>query len=105
MMILSDKCKKCHYTCSAIHFQQNFGSWTSSNNDIDKFIQDTQLLAHDAQNALEWIPYNIFRNINYIEKIGVYKGNWMGRFNQNEVITLKSLNNTKNATLESINEV
>jgi hypothetical protein len=132
MMVLSDKCKKCNYTCGAIYFQQNFGNWTSGNNDIDKFIQDTQLLAHDDtdnfikviqpstyNNVLEWIPYNRFNNIKYIKKIGVYKANWIDgiisywddanqnweRVDQNKVITLKSLNNTKNIKLEFINEV
>jgi hypothetical protein len=117
---LRNKCKKCKYTCNAIHFQHNFGSWTSGNDNIDKFIQNTQLSAHyDIKNALEWIPYNRFSNIKYIEKIGVYKANWIDgtisyfddtnqnweRFDQNKVITLKSLNNTKNITLEFTNEV
>jgi hypothetical protein len=120
MMVLSDKCKECNYICNAIHFQQNFGNWTSGNNDIDKFIQDAQLSAHNyTQNALEWIPYNRFSNIKYIKKIGIYKANWIDgiisywniinqnweRFDQNKVITLKSLNNTKNITSKFINEV
>jgi hypothetical protein len=120
MMVLSNICKKCNYTCNAIHFQQNFESWTSGNDDIDKYIQNSQLLAHnDIQNALEWIPYNRFNNIKYIEKVGVYKANWIDgtiryldnmkqnwkRFGQNMVIILKSLNNKKNITLEFTNEV
>jgi hypothetical protein len=110
-MVLSNICKKCNYTCNAIHFQQNFESWTSGNDDIDKFIQNTQLSAHyDVTEALEWIPYNRLSNIKYIEKIGVYKANWIDgsiscwdnanqnweRFGQNKFITLKSLIATKN---------
>ncbi|RGB36389.1 hypothetical protein C1646_758206 [Rhizophagus diaphanus] len=39
------------------------------NNDIDKFIQDTQLSAHsDVREALEWIPYDRFHDIKYIAK-------------------------------------
>jgi hypothetical protein len=117
---LRNKCKKCNYTCNAIHFQQNFESWTSGNDDIDKFIQNIQLSVHyNMKNALEWIPYNRFSNIKYIKKIGLYKANWIDgtishfddinqnweRFDQNKVITLKSLNNTKNITLEFTNEV
>jgi hypothetical protein len=31
--------------CNSKRFQQNFGNWTSGNDDIDKFIQNTQLSA------------------------------------------------------------
>jgi hypothetical protein len=121
MMVLGDKCKKCHHTCNTIHFQQNFESWTSGNNDIDKFIQDTQLSDHykNARKALEWIPYDRFYDLKYIEKIGVYKANWIDgyihkwdddnhnwmRYGKNEVVTLKSIDDTKNITLEFTNEV
>src|SRR5437016_10288164 len=80
MMVLYKICKKCNYTCNALHYQQNFGNWTSGNNDINKFIQDTQLSAHNnAEKALEWIPYNRFYDIEYIEGDDfnkVYKANW-----------------------------
>ena len=76
-------CEKCNDTCDTIRYQQNFKNWTSGNNDIDKFIQDTQLLAHStsyhAPDALEWISYDRFHNIKYIAKgkFGeVYKANW-----------------------------
>ena len=54
---LCEKCKQpktsrfwCN-VCNAKHFQQNFKNWTSRNNDIDKFIQDTQL------SATNWYKY------------------------------------------------
>ncbi|EXX59361.1 hypothetical protein RirG_189740 [Rhizophagus irregularis DAOM 197198w] len=123
MMVLSDECKKCNIICYAIHFQQNFGNWTSGNNDIDKFIQSSQLSVHNnANKALEWIPYERFINIEYVAKGGfskVYKANWLDgninywdneirhwkRGNQYMVVVLKSLNNSKNVTPEFINEV
>jgi hypothetical protein len=121
MIVLSGICKKCNELCNAIRFQQNFASWTSGNDDIDKFIQDIQLSAHDyrkvSKNAVEWIPYNRFCNIEYIEKIEVFRANWIDgyiyelndhnwqRFDQNMTMTLKSLNDPKNLTLELINEV
>jgi hypothetical protein len=68
--------------------------------------------------ALEWIPYDRFCNIKYIEKIGVYRANWIDgkiykwdNYNQNwnryknMVINIKSLNNSKEITLEFMNEV
>jgi hypothetical protein len=120
MMVLSDKCKKCNHTCNTIYFQQNFESWTSGNNDIDKLIQDTQLSAHnDMKNVLEWIPYNRFGNITYIENIGIYKANWIDgsincwdnknknweRKEKDMIVTLKKLNAMKDVTLEFINKV
>ena len=61
MMVLNGKCKKCNKICNAIFFQHKFIGWTSGNNDIDKFIQDTQLSAHDnLRGVLEWISYDRF---------------------------------------------
>ncbi|RGB21899.1 hypothetical protein C1646_777037 [Rhizophagus diaphanus] len=52
-----------------MRFQPNFKNWTSGNNSIDKFIQDTQLSSHkDVKEALEWIPYVRFYDIKYIAK-------------------------------------
>jgi hypothetical protein len=82
MMVLYDECKKCDCACNSIHFQQNFGNWTSSNDDIDKFIQDTQLSDHNTtcnifEEVLEWIHYSRFYNIKYIAEKKVYQANWI----------------------------
>ncbi|GBB92101.1 hypothetical protein RclHR1_19640001 [Rhizophagus clarus] len=125
MMVSSDKCPKCNCVCIAIHFQQNFESWTSGNNNIDKLIQNSQQTAHsiyDIKNVLEWIPYDRFYNIKYIAKGGfgkVYKANWADgciwdwnnetqnweRYGKNMFVALKSLNNSKDVTFEFINEI
>ena len=108
--------------CNAKHFQQNFEKWSSGNVDIDKFIQDTQLSAKHFRDVLEWIPYDRFYNIEYIAKGGfgkVYRANWIDgyiyywdnknqnweRSESNKFVALKSLNNSKNVTLEFLNEV
>ena len=116
IMVLNDICNKCNNICNSIYFQRNFENWTSDNNDIDKFIQDTQLSAHDnASKALEWIPYNRFCNIKCIagdEFDKVHRANWIDgcikywnswgnknqnwrRENQNMFVILKSLDNSK----------
>jgi serine/threonine protein kinase len=104
MMVMNNKCKKCNQVCNVIHCQQNFGDWTDSN----KLTQDTQLLFYECQ-ALKWIPYESFNNIKYIAKGGfgkVYKANWAyGEEYHNRPVALKSLNNSKNITLEFMNEV
>ena len=124
MIVLKDVCENCNRICYAIHFQRNFKNWTSGNNDIDKFIQDTQLSVHtnsEIYKALEWIPYDRFYDIKYIAKGGfgkIYRANWIdgqiyGWDDENEnwkrygqkIVALKSLNNSKNVILEFMNEV
>ena len=122
MVVLNDICENCNYVCNAIYFQRNFSNWTSGNNDIDKFIQDSQLSAHETSEVLEWIPYSRFYDIKCIAKSGfdkVYKANWIDgcidkwnnnqnwkRKGQNMIVILKILNNpTNNVTLEFMNKV
>jgi hypothetical protein len=120
MVVLNVECN-CLKNCKAKHFQQNFESWTSGNDDIDKFIRKTQLLAHyDVSKLLEWIPYSRFRNVKYIAKsdfgevsranwidgcIDKYEDQYLKRKDQNMSVALKSLNNPKNISLKSIEEV
>ena len=120
MIVLA--CKKCKDKCNAIHFQQNFKSWTSGNNDIDKVIQDSQLSTHDnLSEALEWISFNRLSNVSYITKDefgGMYIANWLGciwyfnRLNRNWkrkdqyiFVILKSFDDSKNITSEFMNKV
>jgi predicted nucleic-acid-binding Zn-ribbon protein len=127
MVVLYIKCVKCSnnkYVCNSIYFQHNFTKWTSNNNEIDKFIQSTQLSDHNYYGcqALEWIPYNRFYNVKYIAKGGfseVYRANWIdghingwdsnhqiwNRKDQNMFVALKKLNNSKNVTFGFMNEV
>jgi hypothetical protein len=116
-------CGKCYNTCYAIYFQRNFENWTSGDDDIDKFIQDSQLLAHNsAENALEWIPYNRLYDIKYIAKDKfdkVCRASWIDGYikywddkNQNwkreggnMFVNLKSLNTPYNLTLVFTNKV
>src|SRR4051812_37746843 len=80
MIVLSNKCKKCNGICNAIRFQRNFQYWTSGNDNINKFIQDTQLSAHNncrVSGVLEWIPYNKFHDIRHTIKSGIYRATWI----------------------------
>ena len=104
--------------CRAKQFQQNFSNWTSGNEFIDRFIQDTQLNAQNHKQVLEWIPYDKFKNIEYLDKGGfsiIYKAIWLegpwshdeeSWMNQNNhTVVLKSLNNSSNLNEEFLNEV
>jgi hypothetical protein len=122
MIVLDDICEKCNHACNAKRFQRNFSNWTSGNNDIDKFIRDTQLLAHKTSeilHALEWIPYDRFYNIKNITNAGMYRANWIdgkisywNDYNQNwkrkscnMFVILKCLNNSKDITSKFMSEV
>jgi hypothetical protein len=126
MVVLIEICDKCNYVCDSVYFKHNFENWTSGNNDIDKFIQSIQLLAHnEISNVLEWIPYDRLYDINYVTesdkfKDKVYRANWIGsnisywnhnkninwkRDRSNMIVILKVLNNPANITSEFMNKV
>src|SRR3954469_19367020 len=127
MLVLDNKCKKCNVICNSIHFQQDFINWTSGNNHIDNFIQNTQLLVHDSyyelfEEVVEWIPYDRLYDIECITKDSynnIFKARWIDgyiyrwdntnqnwkRNKQNIVVTLKLINNPASITLELIDEV
>jgi hypothetical protein len=69
-------CRRCNFK----RFQQNFGNWTSGNEQVDKFIQKSQLNARNKWELLEWIPYTQLRNIKFLAEGGfgiVYIGIWL----------------------------
>ncbi len=104
--------------CNAKQFQQDF--WTSGNEFIDGFIRETQLNATSPHEFLEWIPYNKFKDIEFLDKGGfstVYKATWLdGPIEQwpyderkwirkKRIVALKSLNDSSNLSEEFLNEV
>ncbi|GBC00402.1 hypothetical protein RclHR1_38480001, partial [Rhizophagus clarus] len=70
----------------------------SDNAILDEFI---------LKKGLEWIPYNQFKNIEYLDKGGfgtIYKGIWLQNSIEMEV-ALKCLNNLNENNLnENLNE-
>ena len=59
--------KKTKWWCNTCHFQKAFSTWTSGNQEIDYFIQNTQIHAWNDDLILEWYPWELFSEI---EKIG-----------------------------------
>uniref|UniRef100_U9T8E1 Protein kinase domain-containing protein n=1 Tax=Rhizophagus irregularis (strain DAOM 181602 / DAOM 197198 / MUCL 43194) TaxID=747089 RepID=U9T8E1_RHIID len=66
-------------SCQIQEFENNFKNWTGENEEIDYFIQQTQLKAKDFDQFIQWMPYEGF---DIIKKIGqggfskVYEANW-----------------------------
>ncbi len=118
---MTKRCKKCSQTnvwckdCNVKQFQKDFPNWTSGNEFIDRFIQETQLNAQIKCQVLEWIPYDKFKNIEYLDYdnfSAIYKVIWLDipikkwmEFNEKHHVTLKSLNNSSNLNEEFLNEV
>ncbi|RHZ83980.1 hypothetical protein Glove_86g132 [Diversispora epigaea] len=66
-------------TCNSIRFQREFNKWTSEDAEIDEFIQQTQLKATKYEEVIEWIPFDRFNNIKYLDKGGfgkVFRAAW-----------------------------
>jgi hypothetical protein len=98
-------------SCKSKFFQQNFKNWTSGNPSVDKFIQKAQLKAKNKDQAIEWIEYDRFEDIEYLAKGGfgtVYKAIWKN--NQREIngetkVALKCLHNSQDISSEFLKEV
>ena len=66
-------------TCNSIRFQSEFNKWTSEDVEIDKFIQQTQLKATKFEEVIEWIPFDRFNKIEYLDRGGfgqVFRAAW-----------------------------
>ncbi|GBB83385.1 hypothetical protein RclHR1_10100002 [Rhizophagus clarus] len=107
--------------CQSIHshLKQNFKSWTSGNNEVDKFIQEAQLKAKNLYQILEWIEYDKFEDIEYLAKGGfgtTYKAIWKdvpfweknyGKWKKEgeTKVALKCLHNSQDISAEFFNEL
>ncbi len=98
--------------CNSKIFQREFGKWTSGNEHIDKFIQNTQLKAENLWEVIEWIPYNRLRNIQYLAEGGfgtIYRAIWLDglidywdhRKRKNYPLENEDYENAKNENIKS----
>ena len=65
--------------CDRQKLIEKFGSWTSGNEALDKFIQRTQLESKKYTTYVEWAEPEEFMNITHLADGGfgsVYKANW-----------------------------
>ncbi|RHZ82820.1 hypothetical protein Glove_103g67 [Diversispora epigaea] len=99
--------------CNSKHFQNDFNNWTSGNDKIDKFIQDSQLNANNHYQVIEWIPYDRFKDVKQIGKGGfgtIHYARWIDgyikkwdienqqwkRWDDNSEVALKKFDNFVN---------
>ena len=107
--------------CNAKRFKKNFKNWTSGNENIDELIQHSQLNALCFANFLEWIPFENFKNVNYVTRGGfgrIYSAIWpkssIGYWDienqewimsSNIEVALKCLDNSSEISTAFLNEV
>ncbi|RHZ82875.1 hypothetical protein Glove_103g302 [Diversispora epigaea] len=93
--------------CNSKHFQNDFNKWTSGNDKIDKFIQDTQLNATNLWEVIEWIPYNRFNDVKQIARGGfgtIHYAWWIdGSIDEWDIENQQWKRSTKNVALKKFN--
>jgi hypothetical protein len=108
--------------CAINNLKNNFTTWTSEDEKIDKFIQEMQMKINTWKDEIiEWIPYDQFNDIKNTVKIEnffiIYSAIWKDgplKYNfeekkqerePNKEVTLKCLNNSQNDINKFLNEV
>jgi hypothetical protein len=120
---LCEECNRIKITddwCNYCHLQLNFKNWTSGNNDVDEFIQKSQLKTKYESQLIEWIEYDKFEDVEYLAKGGfgtTYKAVWKEGYikrdydndqwirNGETKVALKCLHNSQCITTEFLKEV
>ena len=92
---------------------------SSGNKIIDDFIRYTQINLVNKNGKMEYVPYEQFKNIEFIAEGGfskIYKATWIdgpvGSYgskktvrSKNYTVVLKKINDSKNITSKELNEV
>jgi hypothetical protein len=127
---IHEKCNECnkrrrpldesHQICHVCYKMKKIFK-PSGNKIIDDFIRHTQINLIKVEGKMEFVPYDQFKNIEFIAEGGfskIYKATWIdgpinwGRINNGYIsheyihtVVLKKLNNSKNITSKELNEV
>ncbi|CAB4439061.1 unnamed protein product [Rhizophagus irregularis] len=112
--------KWCQF-CNSKRLQENFENWTSENKEIDELLQYSQLNAVYYTKCLEWIPFENFQNVTYIDEGGfgkIYAADWHDGYiecwsiesqkwirSSNKRVALKSLNHSFDISTEFLDEI
>jgi len=124
------ECERCQTTrysdrfcerCISLHLQSLFNTWTSGNEIINDFIHKCQIQSSLPTCILEWIPFDQFEDVEKITEGGfssIYTSTWTrGTIDdydenkkefirsENQLVVLKSLNNSSNLGKTFFNEV
>src|SRR6185436_2824655 len=109
----TNRCPKCNKArtsigwckpCDTKALEEQFGTWTSGNEELDKFIQETQSSANTPLDFMRWIEFDLFSDVEFVAKGGfgsVFSANSqaLGK------VALKFLDNSETLAKEFLDEV
>lgn len=107
------KCQKCGEPRSAIgwckpcnteYLKSKFGTWTSGNKDLDRFIEETQLNASTPFDYMRWIPFDTFKDLEFIAR-GGFGSVFSAKSENFGKVALKFLDNSEELTKDFLVEV
>ncbi len=78
------------------------------NEEMARLLYECKLNADDDYRYIRWIPFNEFRNIEYLAKGGfgeVHKAIWIDYHNINGYVVLKRIYNSSNKIIDILKEV
>ena len=107
--------------CIRKYLENDFGNWTSGNNEIDKLIQECQQNTTAPDSVIEWVEFDQFEDVEHLTEGGcatIYTAFWKdGRYYEwnserqilerfgGEIIVLKRLNNSNSNNVHWLQEV
>src|SRR5436190_14457053 len=80
------------------------------NEEIAKFLYECRLNAKHHNNYIQWIPFDEFKNIEYLTKSGfgeVHEATWINGYYgyQDQEIVLERIHNSNDKTVDILKEV
>ncbi|CAG8618040.1 4586_t:CDS:2 [Dentiscutata erythropus] len=90
--------------CDTKKLKENFGNWTSGNDDLDNFIRETQMNASTPYDYMKWIPFENFSDLKFVAK-GGFGSVFSAQSNGLGKVALKFLDNSENLTKDFLNEL
>ena len=92
--------------------------YKSGNKIVDDFIRNLQIKSNEISDIVEFIPFNQFKDIEFIDKVNSYEATWINgnihSWNKKNMnfersgpvqVILKRVNNSENITTKELNEV
>lgn len=74
--------------CRTKYFLERFSTWTSENDELDNFIQESQLSAREEHGYFRWFNYDIFENLQLIGSNKGFSEVYYAMIKQDELIMM-----------------
>jgi hypothetical protein len=74
--------------CRTKYFLERFSTWTSENDELDNFIQESQLNAREEHGYFRWFNFEIFENLKLIGDNKGFSEVYYAMIKQDELIMM-----------------